>query len=234
MVSSGGGHPDGFWRATAVRGTDPVRGRGHDGVRPAAPHLRRDPAPRAVVAGGGVHDVAQRPVYVAAAVLAVGEAGPLSPIRRARGRPPDGQQDGHADQERHQQDEERVGGQQRPPVLVQLPGRRPTGRAAAVPTTAPRPPPAAHTGPPAGRSAAQASHSRIGTAHTRWCSHVMGETTMPVVAHTRMPRNGDESRHAHRARAMPATSTTRAERVDERPSTRPGGPGGRAFPGCSG
>ena len=65
----------------------------------------------------------------------------------------------------------------------------------------------AHSLPPGGRSAAQASHSSTGTAHTRWCSQVMGETTIPVVAQTRIPRNGDDSAHAHRANAIPATRT---------------------------
>ena len=78
MVTSGGGHPNAFWQATVVHGADPVQAGAVHRLHAPAHDLDLDPTPRAGLAGGGVHDVARRVVYVVPAVLAAGEGGPLT------------------------------------------------------------------------------------------------------------------------------------------------------------
>src|SRR5580658_7332104 len=79
----------------------------------------------------------------------------------------------------------------------------------------------ASSGPRLGRSLPAASQMITGTTHTIWWTHVIGEMSKPVVAHTRSPSMTDDRRCAQVARAKPPTPITTSAGTSTNADTGP-------------
>ena len=118
MVASGGGHPQGFWDAAVIRGDDPV-------APGATTEYTIRPTRYTTAPGRGqwwlVEAYTTSPNALSTSTLQQWRLGSSSTdAHTVAMTPPHGQQDGHPDQERGHEAEERLTDDQLPAVLVEL------------------------------------------------------------------------------------------------------------------